>query len=38
MGVFHLIAFVVGVLLVSKGEEETLVVGIILNCWAWGVI
>jgi hypothetical protein len=36
MDVFHLIAFVLGVLLLSKFDEEPAIVGFILCCWAWG--
>lgn len=38
MDFLHMLAFVAGILLISKAEDETLIVGVILNCWAWGVI
>lgn len=37
MDFLHMLAFVVGVLLITKCEEEGVVIGVILNAWAWGV-
>ncbi len=38
MDLIHLAAFVIGILIISKADDGFIMVGVVLNFWAWGLI